>query len=97
MEQLYPFPRAELVAELQRFASATEVVWCQEEPQNQGAWYQIRHHLVACLQPKQALNYAGRVRSPSPAAGHLAEHMAEQAQLVADALVNPVNGDASPE
>ncbi|NUS39332.1 MAG: 2-oxoglutarate dehydrogenase E1 component, partial [Lysobacter sp.] len=97
VEQLYPFPRAELVAELKRFAPATEVVWCQEEPQNQGAWYQIRHHLVACLQSKQTLNYAGRVRSPSPAAGHLAEHMAEQAQLVQDALLNPVNGDASPE
>ena len=78
VEQLYPFPRAELVAELQRFAAATEVVWCQEEPQNQGAWYQIQHHLRACLQPKQTLNYAGRVRSPSPAAGHLAEHVAEQ-------------------
>jgi 2-oxoglutarate dehydrogenase E1 component len=97
VEQLYPFPRAELVAELKRFASATEVVWCQEEPQNQGAWYQIQHHLRFCLQGKQTLNYAGRVRSPSPAAGHLAEHMAEQAQLVQDALVNPVNGDASPE
>jgi 2-oxoglutarate dehydrogenase E1 component len=97
VEQLYPFPRAALVAELKRFASATEVVWCQEEPQNQGAWYQIQHHLRFCLQGKQTLNYAGRVRSPSPAAGHLAEHMAEQAQLVQDALVNAVNGDASPE
>ncbi|HVI26734.1 MAG TPA: 2-oxoglutarate dehydrogenase E1 component [Xanthomonadaceae bacterium] len=97
VEQLYPFPRPELSAELKRFAGATEVVWCQEEPLNQGAWYQIRHHLVACLQPKQSLHYAGRPRSPSPAAGHLAEHMAEQAQLVADALVNPADGESSPE
>ncbi|MEO5962858.1 MAG: 2-oxoglutarate dehydrogenase E1 component [Thermomonas sp.] len=93
VEQLYPFPRTELVAELQRFGAATEVVWCQEEPQNQGAWYQIQHHLRACLQSKQSLNYAGRAASPSPAAGHMAEHVAEQNALVADALVNAVNGD----
>ncbi|MFC7301949.1 2-oxoglutarate dehydrogenase E1 component [Cognatiluteimonas weifangensis] len=93
VEQLYPFPRAELTAELKRHAGATEVVWCQEEPQNQGAWYQIQHHLRACLQPKQSLDYAGRARSPSPAVGHFAEHLAEQAQLVADALVNPPDGD----
>ena len=97
VEQLYPFPRAELAAELKRLSPATEVVWCQEEPQNQGAWYQIQHHLRACLQPKQTLHYAGRARSPSPAAGHLAEHVAEQAQLVADALVNPLNGDHAVE
>ncbi|MDB6164561.1 MAG: 2-oxoglutarate dehydrogenase component, partial [Xanthomonadaceae bacterium] len=97
VEQLYPFPRPQLAAELKRLGSATEVVWCQEEPQNQGAWYQIQHHLRACLQAKQSLCYAGRARSPSPAAGHLDEHMAEQALLVADALVNPLNGDATVE
>ena len=97
VEQLYPFPRPELETELKRLGTATEVVWCQEEPQNQGAWYQIQHHLRACLQPRQSLHYAGRARSPSPAAGHLAQHVAEQAQLVADALVNPLNGDAAVE
>ncbi len=94
VEQLYPFPRPELVAELKRFGSATDVVWCQEEPQNQGAWYQIQHHLRACLQPKQVLGYAGRLRSPSPAAGHMAEHVAELNKLLADALVNPVGDDS---
>src|SRR5690606_40510864 len=73
VEQLYPFPRPQLVAELKRHG-AKEVVWCQEEPQNQGAWYQIQHHLRACLQPSQVLDYAGRARSPSPAVGHFAEH-----------------------
>ena len=72
-------------------------MWCQEEPQNQGAWYQIQHHLRSCLQPKQSLSYAGRARSPSPAAGHLAEHVAEQVQLVADALVNPAGAQAAAE
>ncbi|QDH69933.1 2-oxoglutarate dehydrogenase E1 component [Marilutibacter alkalisoli] len=97
IEQLYPFPRELLSAELKRFSKAVDVVWCQEEPQNQGAWYQIRHHLTHCLQGKQTLHYAGRLRSPSPAAGHYADHVAEQNQLVADALTNPLQGDASPE
>ncbi|MGH8078443.1 MAG: 2-oxoglutarate dehydrogenase E1 component, partial [Lysobacter sp.] len=97
VEQLYPFPTADLVAELKRFAAATDVVWCQEEPQNQGAWYQIRHHLIASLQPKQSLHYAGRARSPSPAAGHFSDHVAEQAALVADALVNPLRGESCSE
>ncbi|RZA19328.1 MAG: 2-oxoglutarate dehydrogenase E1 component [Lysobacteraceae bacterium] len=97
VEQLYPFPRPELIAELKRFGAATEVVWCQEEPQNQGAWYQIQHHLRACLQPKQSLSYAGRPRSPSPAAGHMAEHVEELHKLVADALVNPIAGEICPE
>ncbi len=87
VEQLYPFPREELIAELKRFPKATDLVWCQEEPQNQGAWYQIQHHLRFCLQSRQSLSYAGRARSPAPAAGHLATHNAEQAKLVEDALV----------
>ncbi|HVI60173.1 MAG TPA: 2-oxoglutarate dehydrogenase E1 component [Luteimonas sp.] len=97
VEQLYPFPRALLAAELKRHAKATDVVWCQEEPQNQGAWYQIKHHLDACLQPGQSLHYAGRARSPSPAVGHFNDHVAEQQQLVADALVNPLNGKHAAE
>jgi 2-oxoglutarate dehydrogenase E1 component len=97
VEQLYPFPTAALVAELKRFDAATDVVWCQEEPQNQGAWYQIRHHLIASLQPKQSLHYAGRARSPSPAAGHFSDHVAEQTALVADALVNPLRGESCAE
>ncbi len=97
IEQLYPFPRTQLAAELKRFGKATDVVWCQEEPQNQGAWYQIRHHLNACLGEKQSLHYAGRPRSPSPAAGHFAEHVEEQLKLVADALVNKFENDVVAE
>jgi 2-oxoglutarate dehydrogenase E1 component len=89
IEQLYPFPRAALVEELGRYANATSVIWCQEEPQNQGAWYQIRHHLQACVPAKLELHYAGRQRSPSPAVGHFADHVVEQQQLVADALTSP--------
>ncbi|KFN44663.1 2-oxoglutarate dehydrogenase E1 component [Arenimonas oryziterrae] len=93
VEQLYPFPRPELAEELKRFANAKEVVWCQEEPQNQGAWYQIQHHLRFCLQAGQNLHYAGRARSAAPACGHLNSHNAEQAKLIADALINPANGE----
>ena len=96
IEQLYPFPREALAAELARFPNA-QVVWCQEEPQNQGAWYQIKHHLQACLHARQLLSYAGRPRSPSPAAGHLDEHVVEQAKLIADALVNPLDGNIAAE
>ena len=97
IEQLYPFPREALAAVLQTYAKATCVVWCQEEPQNQGAWYQIKHHLQACLTARQSLNYAGRPRSPSPAAGHFAEHVEEQNKLVADALVNSLGDEIGPE
>ena len=58
---------------------------------------QIRHHLAACLQSGQTLHYAGRARSPSPAAGHLADHVAEQTALVADALKNPLRGEITAE
>src|SRR5690606_21580216 len=67
VEQLYPFPREERAAELGRFGKAADVVWCQEEPQSQGACYQIRHRRTACLGPKQSRPCAGRLRSPSPA------------------------------
>lgn len=91
VEQLYPFPRPELAAELKRLSGAKEVVWCQEEPMNQGAWYQIRHHLDHCLGKGQSLSYAGRSRSASPAAGHANTHVEEQAKLIEDALVNAPN------
>lgn len=93
VEQLYPFPRELLINELKRFAKAKDVVWCQEEPQNQGAWYQIQHHLRFCLQSGQNLSYAGRARSAAPACGHYATHAKEQAKLVEDALVGKLGGD----
>jgi len=97
VEQLYPFPRPEVSLELEKYPSAKEVVWCQEEPMNQGAWFQIRHHLQACIGSKQSLSYAGRSRSPSPAPGHLNTYLAEQAALVEQALVAPVGTDHAAE
>ncbi|MGA8279222.1 MAG: 2-oxoglutarate dehydrogenase E1 component [Rhodanobacteraceae bacterium] len=89
VEQLYPFPRKQAKAELARYTLAKELVWCQEEPMNQGAWYQIQHHLRNVV-GKRALGYAGRVRSPAPACGHFNTHVAEQAALVEQALTKPV-------
>jgi 2-oxoglutarate dehydrogenase E1 component len=97
VEQLYPFPRDEVRSGLARYGSTTEVIWCQEEPMNQGAWYQIQHHLLACIGASNSLHYAGRVRSPAPAAGHLNTHAVEQAALVEQALVAPVGTDYSAE
>ena len=97
VEQLYPFPRPEVTAELEKYPAANEVIWCQEEPMNQGAWFQIRHHLQACTGSKHSLSYAGRARSPAPASGHLKTHVAEQAALVEQALTLPVGTDHSAE
>ncbi|MDD3651583.1 2-oxoglutarate dehydrogenase E1 component [Immundisolibacter sp.] len=86
IEQLYPFPKAQLSDELARYGTAAEVIWVQEEPLNQGAWYQIRHKLVDCLAPGQALRYIGRPRSAAPACGSYALHLKQQQALVDDAL-----------
>jgi 2-oxoglutarate dehydrogenase E1 component len=90
IEQLHPFPREQLNALLKRYGQAREIVWCQEEPQNQGAWYQIQHHLRACILSGQALRYAGRAVSASPAVGYFALHLEQQAALVNDALTTTI-------
>lgn len=86
IEQLYPFPDIELQAQLALYSAATEVVWCQEEPRNQGAWYNIQHHLTAVITQQQQLQYAGRQAAAAPAVGYLHLHQAQQAALVNDAL-----------
>ncbi len=86
VEQLYPFPRDLVVTELERFPNVTEVAWCQEEPMNQGAWYQIKHHLQACLREGQKLLYAGRGGSAAPAVGYYKLHVEQQKNLVDEAL-----------
>jgi 2-oxoglutarate dehydrogenase E1 component len=92
IEQLHPFPESELIEVLRRYSESSEIVWCQEEPKNQGAWYQIRHHLQECVESQQDPIYVGRRRSPSPATGHFKVHQAEQEALVEEALT-PGRGD----
>ena len=86
IEQLYPFPSEEYEAILNRFPNAREVVWCQEEPQNQGAWYQIRHRLQESGMERRAVLYAGRAPAAAPATGMPRIHELEQQALVATAL-----------
>jgi 2-oxoglutarate dehydrogenase E1 component len=86
VEQLYPFPRRRLAELLAPYAHASEVVWCQEEPRNQGAWYQIQHHLRAIKHGEQTLGYAGRPPSASPACGYARLHTAQQQALIDTAL-----------
>ncbi len=85
IEQLYPFPGDEYAAALRRYPNAREVVWCQEEPQNQGAWYQIRHRLEG-LSGERVVLYAGRAAAAAPATGVMKIHEAEQAALIDAAL-----------
>jgi 2-oxoglutarate dehydrogenase E1 component len=86
LEQQYPFPHADFKAEIARYPNAKEVVWCQEEPQNQGAWYRLRAYLRADIDEGQVLAYAGRPISASPAVGNMTKHLAQQKQLVEDAF-----------
>jgi 2-oxoglutarate dehydrogenase E1 component len=86
IEQLYPFPSDEYEAIVRKYSNAREIVWCQEEPQNQGGWYQIRHRLQAKLGGKQELLYAGRAGAAAPATGISALHEQQQKNLVSAAL-----------
>ena len=86
VEQLYPFPYEEVAAELKRFPNATEIMWAQEEPKNQGAWYQIRHRLDKVLGANQRLTTASRPASASPAVGYAVKHKAGLEGLLEDAM-----------
>ena len=86
LEQQYPFPHDEYKREVAKYAKAKEVVWCQEEPQNQGAWYRLNIYLRSDIDEKKTLYYAGRPVSASPAVGYAAKHQAEQKQLIEDAF-----------
>jgi 2-oxoglutarate dehydrogenase E1 component len=84
VEQLYPWPEAELADSLQRFGAARDFVWVQEEPANMGAWTFVRERLQQLLRPGLRLRYAGRRESASTATGSLRVHRAEQ-QAILDA------------
>jgi 2-oxoglutarate dehydrogenase E1 component len=87
VEQLYPFPSEEYEAVIRKYSNAREIVWCQEEPQNQGSWYQIRHRLQLPLSLKHELLYAGRAGAAAPATGITALHEQQQKNLVTAALI----------
>ena len=86
LEQLYPFPHKALTAELKKFPNVTELVWTQDEPQNQGAWFQIQHNILENMADGQKLAYAGRPASASPAVGYYDKHYAQQKALIETAF-----------
>ena len=92
IEQLYPFSRTALSKELKKYKNANEIIWCQEEPLNQGPWYQIQHQLRQTINSKQRLVYVGRLASASPAAGYLKVHNVQQQSLV-EASFAPLKED----
>ncbi|MDR3454114.1 MAG: 2-oxoglutarate dehydrogenase E1 component [Rhodoferax sp.] len=86
VEQLYPFPHKVFAAELKKYPNAVDVVWCQDEPQNQGAWFFVQHYLHENMREGQKLGYSGRAASASPAAGYSHLHQEQQKALVEGAF-----------
>ncbi|MDB5773930.1 MAG: sucA [Herbaspirillum sp.] len=82
LEQLYPFPHKAFATALKRFPNFNELIWAQDEPQNQGAWLQIQHNIFENLSEGQKLAYAGRPASASPAVGYYDKHYAQQKALL---------------
>lgn len=87
IEQLYPFPKKALITELDKYMQAKEIIWCQEEPQNQGVWFSSQHNIKDCLRVDQSLRYAGREFAAAPAVGSPALHASQQQALVEQALL----------
>jgi 2-oxoglutarate dehydrogenase E1 component len=82
IEQIYPFPHDDFKAEIARYPNADEVLWCQEEPGNQGAWHRIQHYLLRHIRADQVLAYALRPSSATPAVGYLSLHNEQHKQVI---------------
>ena len=86
LEQLYPFPHEYIEKQIKKYAAASHIVWCQEEPGNQGAWHRIQHYMRRHLRDKQALTYALRPSSASTATGRPDIHKKQQEDVINAAL-----------
>ena len=86
IEQLYPFPREMLKKLIAKYPNAARVIWCQEEPQNQGVWFTSQHHIRSSMREEQELFYAGRPFAAAPAVGSFKLHLQQQEALVQEAL-----------
>lgn len=86
VEQLYPFPHKAFAAELKKYPNATDIVWCQDEPQNQGSWFFVQHYIHENMADGQKLGYAGRPASASPACGYAHLHQEQQKALLDQAF-----------
>jgi 2-oxoglutarate dehydrogenase E1 component len=86
VEQLYPFPHKAFGTEVKKYPNLTEMVWCQDEPQNQGAWFFVQHYIHENMVDGQKLGYAGRPASASPAVGYAHLHQEQQKALLDQAF-----------
>ena len=91
VEQLYPFPKDQFAAALEPYGATEEIIWCQEEPQNQGAWDQIKHRFHELIQDGKRPLYVGRPASAAPAVGHRSAHVEQQERLIDEALTGRFN------
>ena len=92
IEQIYPFPTEAFRAEIARYPHLKEFVWCQEEPKNQGAWYNSSHHFIDSVNSHVSVTYAGREPSAAPAVGKFHVHIEQQKAVVHDALYGKLSG-----
>ena len=92
IEQLYPFPDELFKAEIAKYPILKDFIWCQEEPKNQGAWYQSKHHFTDNLQAHISVTYAGREASAAPAVGNFHVHIEQQKAVVQSALYGKPSG-----
>ncbi|CAA3705562.1 2-oxoglutarate dehydrogenase E1 component [Candidatus Portiera aleyrodidarum] len=83
IEQLYPFPEKSIIEKLSIYSKCEHIIWCQEEPKNQGAWYQIKYYLNKIVK----LKFVGRTAAAAPAAGYIDVHMKQQANLIKEAFL----------
>jgi 2-oxoglutarate dehydrogenase E1 component len=86
IEQLYPFPHKAVANVIKTYPNVTELVWCQDEPQNQGAWFFVQHNLLENMSEGMRLGYAGRPASASPAVGYAHLHQTQQKALLTAAF-----------
>ena len=96
IEQLYPFPHDEFTAQIATYPNATEVLWCQEAPGNQGAWHRIQHYLLRHMRKGMRLDYALRPSSAAPAAGYLAVHLEQQKAVIEAAFRDDLDKKPNP-
>ncbi|HQS59795.1 MAG: 2-oxoglutarate dehydrogenase E1 component [Gallionellales bacterium 35-53-114] len=96
LEQLYPFPHELFAAQIAAYPKATEVLWCQEEPGNQGAWHRIQHYLLRHMRKGMQLGYALRPSAAAPAAGYLAVHNEQQKAVIDAAFRDDLNTTNKP-
>ncbi|MES9833224.1 MAG: 2-oxoglutarate dehydrogenase E1 component [Candidatus Thiodiazotropha sp. DIVDIV] len=91
IEQLYPFPQKEFDKVIRQYKNAKMIIWCQEEPQNQGAWDQIKHRFYPLTSKSRQLHYVGRSTAAAPAVGYRSVHIAQQETLIDEALSGRIN------